>query len=115
MDNYENGQRRFPRVASRNSVLVQKLGERDVEEFARTKTLGLGGCSFFSAEKFGIDAILNLLISVEHTVIQSKARVAYEMPTEDGRFEIGVEFVEMRPEDRQVINRILEAPVVIDE
>lgn len=115
MDNYQNGKRRLPRIASHNSVLVQKLGERDVEEFARTKTLGLGGCCFLSVEKFGIDSILNLLISVEHSVIQSKARVAYEMPTEDGRFEIGVEFVEMRPEDRQVINRALVAPVATDE
>lgn len=115
MDIYQNGQRKFPRIASHHSVLVQKL-EGDVEEFARTKTVGLGGCCFLSADPLGIGAVLNLLISVEHSVVQTKARVAYEMPADDGKYEVGVEFIEMRPVDRQVINRLLlETPVAVDE
>lgn len=114
MDTHENGQRKFPRIASRHSVLVQKI-EGSVEEFARTKTVGLGGCGFLSNESLGNGAILNLLISVEHAVIQSRARIVYELPTGDGRYEVGVEFIDMKPEDRQVINRLLESPVAIDE
>lgn len=114
MDTIDNGQRKYPRIASRHSVLVQKP-EGDVEEFARTKTVGLGGCGFLSNEPLGIGAVVNLLISVESSVLQSRARVVYELPCDDGRVEIGVEFVDMTPEDRRVINRLLESPVVIDE
>ena len=57
-------QRQFPRVPSRHSVLVRKLGDESIEGFAATKTVGMGGCSFFTDDPPGVGSALDLLISI---------------------------------------------------
>lgn len=107
--------RRFPRIASQHSVLVKRLGGSDLEEFARTKTMAVGGCSFVSDEPIGVSSALELLIAVDHRVITARGRVIYERGLEDGRTEVGVEFVKLDDRDAEAIQRVFEHPVASEE
>jgi len=102
--------RRYPRIPSLNTVLVKNAGDADLEAFARTRTLGLGGCSFMSPERIGVGEFLEILISVERKVARATGRVIYENPLDDGRCEVGVEFIEITDSDRDVIRDLLAAP-----
>ncbi len=102
--------RRFRRIASQNAVLVKGVGKGAiVEELAATKTLGPGGCGFLSDESLGVGSILELLISVRHEVIKTKGRVVYEVAEDHGKCEVGVQFLDLSPEDRDRIELLFES------
>jgi hypothetical protein len=104
----ENQRRQFPRVPSANAVLVNRLGELPAEEFAVTRSVGLGGCSFISSESFGVGSHLKVLITVNLEVIEVRAKVVYENQVDGGRYEIGVRFVGIAEEDRSKIASLFE-------
>jgi len=110
----EEDGRQFPRVPSRHAVLVKKLGDESLEGFASTKSVGLGGCSFLTEEPPGVGAVLDILISIEHTVARAKARVVYENALDGGRYEVGVAFVELSDDDRDRIQSIFAASAESD-
>src|SRR5947209_19791712 len=87
--------RRFPRLASHHSLLVKKLGAEALEEFGHTTTIARGGCCFIAAESLGTGATLDLLMTVDHEVLHTRARVVYERPSDDGQLEVGVEFLNL--------------------
>ena len=97
--------RRFPRIASHHAVLAKRSGSDGLEEFGRTMSLAVGGCSFVVDEPFGIGSTIELLITVDGHVITAKGNVVYELDAEDGRTEIGVEFVGV--DDAGAIERLL--------
>ena len=100
--------RRYPRVPSGNAVLVRCLGgTHTAEGFAKTEVVGLGGCMFVSDELLGIGSVLEVLISVEGRVLNTIARVVYENPKEPSHIEVGVEFLEISPDDREELGRLL--------
>lgn len=100
--------RRFPRFASHHSVLVSKL-DSDLEEFAMTKTMALGGCCVVSAERLGEGSSVELLIAIDREhVIKVLGRVAYERVLEDGYSDVGIEFVHLSDDDASLIERMLE-------
>ena len=100
--------RRFPRFASHHSVLVSKL-DGDVEEFAMTKTLAVGGCCVVSAERLGKGSPVELLIAIDRDhVIKALGRVAYEHVLEDGYSDVGIEFVNLSDDDAQLIEELFE-------
>jgi hypothetical protein len=105
-----NDQRRFPRIPSANTVLVKKI-DADLEEFARTKSVGPNGCGFLTETPLGVGAVVEILISVHQRVLNAKARVVYEMPVGE-KFEVGVEFIDLSAENRDVLNALLSTPVV---
>jgi hypothetical protein len=105
----ERTKRRFPRVRSENPLLVKKLGPEALEGFARTRTMGLGGCGFINPESYGVEAPLELLINVAGRMVSVVGRVAYENPRPDGSKEIGVEFLSIAPEDRKVIEDLFQS------
>jgi PilZ domain len=102
--------RRYPRVPSENAVLVRKIGVEGVEEFAKTKSMGANGCGFLADEPLGEGSYIELLISVTYKVINTRARVVYEIPA-DGRWEIGVEFVRLDEEDREIVDTLMSRSV----
>jgi hypothetical protein len=101
-------QRRFPRIAAEHAVLVTKSGTDAVEEFAKTRNLGLGGCMFLSDEALGLGSVIEVLISLAGRVVPTTARVVYEHAG-DQRFEIGVEFLRLDPADRQFLQSFFDA------
>jgi c-di-GMP-binding flagellar brake protein YcgR len=100
--------RRFPRIASQHVVLVKRLGGAEIEEFASTTAIGLGGCGFTSDERLNIGEVLEILISARPEVISAKARVVYSAILPSGKQEIGVEFVSLPEMDRDKIQQLLE-------
>jgi hypothetical protein len=100
--------RRFPRIASQHAVLVTRLGADEKEALTATRSLGLGGCGFLSNESLGAGSLVEVLISVRHEVIRTKAKVAYEIAEADGRCEVGLEFLELADSDRERIMQLLE-------
>lgn len=95
--------RRFPRVPSKNSVVVRKLGAGAEGGLTTTEVVGLGGCSFVHAEpqEAGETLYLSILIGVE--LAEARVRVVYSKPREEGGFEIGVEFTEVPQRDLALI------------
>src|SRR6266702_2598846 len=101
--------RRFPRIASHHSVLLKRLGD-EMEEFVRTKTIAVGGCSVVSAERVGLGSNLELLIAVDGGVVTARGRVIYENEMSDGRFDVGVEFGDLDANDAERISQMFEKP-----
>jgi len=100
--------RRLPRIAARHAVLVRKAGKDAIEEFGRTRSIGLGGCGFESEVALGVGSIVEVMISVSGRVIQTTARVLYETPKDSSRFDVGVEFLRVDVDDRQFLRTLLE-------
>ncbi len=98
--------RRYPRITSENALLVKRVGEDELEGFAKTRVVGLGGCMFLADEPLGVGSALEMLISVRGRIAKAQGRVVYELPTRDLRFEVGVEFVGISDPDRSVIRTL---------
>jgi len=102
-------QRRFPRIPSKNSLLIKTLDAPAAGRLARTQVLGLGGCMFHSDEPFGVGANLSLHIAVQERFIRALGRVAYENRRGD-RYEVGVEFLEISDEEKDLLAALFRQP-----
>jgi hypothetical protein len=101
--------RRFPRVPAEHSILVRLLGGPRFEGFARTRTIGLGGCMFVIPESLGYGSLIELLIAVDGRVLKTDARVAYEIRKGRSQHQVGVEFLRVAPGDRAVLDGLIAA------
>lgn len=101
--------RRFSRFPAGFALLVRRLGESEAENLAKTEVVGLGGCLFTHPEPLGLEETVELMISVRGAVLKAQARVAYEMPREDGKYDIGVEFLAVSEEDKKTLLSVLES------
>lgn len=100
--------RRFPRIPSANTVLVAQVDGEEVDRFARTKSVGLGGCGFLYPEPLAPGTIVELMIAMRPEAIKTLARVVYQAPAPDGSgFDLGVEFLALAPEHRRALERLL--------
>ena len=99
--------RRFPRIPAEHTVLVKKLGGEAVEEFGKTRVVGLGGCCFTSDAPIGIGSAIEVLISVGGRVVKARGKVIYEKFREEAKLEVGMEFVTIDPRDRQILESLL--------
>lgn len=110
MSDHHPNKRRFPRIASEHVALVSSRGGNESEGFAKTRSLGLGGCSFVTDAELAVGDGVQLLLSLAGRAISAQARVVYVLP-EGGRREVGVEFVEIEPADLAFLkSRLPEAP-----
>jgi hypothetical protein len=100
-------QRRFPRIPSANTVLVRRLQPKEREILSKTRVVGLGGCMFVTDEKLDAGELVEVLIVVSMQVVETRARIVYLIPS-DGRFEVGVEFIQIDSEGRALIEGLLE-------
>jgi len=99
--------RRFPRIPAEHAVMVRLLGGPRFEGFAKTRVIGLGGCMFVNRESLGYGSLMELLISVEGRVIRADARVAYEIPKGGREHQVGVEFLRLHPNDRELLSSLI--------
>ena len=102
-------QRRFPRMPSQHALLVKKLAGDGSEALAKTQVVGQGGCMFLHDVALGENSTVEILISVKGRVVRAVSRVVYELARKDGKFEIGVEFLEVSGPDRKIIRDLLVA------
>ena len=100
--------RRFPRIRSDSPVLLKKAGPAEMEQFARTRSLGLGGCQILNEEALGDGTVVELLVSSRGRVFEAFSRIVYEHPRPDSGFEIGVEFISLSPADKKTLETLFE-------
>jgi hypothetical protein len=99
--------RRFPRLRVEQPVFVEVLEERGEQGFTRTKSLGEGGCSFKSPHDIGYLSLMKVAISLSGRVVTADGRAVYQLPQNDGGYEIGVEFLRLSSEDRLHIRQLV--------
>jgi len=102
--------RRFPRIASEHVALVRATRPQESESFAKTRSLGLGGCGFVTDAPIAVGSEVQLLISLAGRAIAATAKVVYSLPSGE-RFETGVEFTEIDPAELAFIKSRLPATV----
>ena len=61
-----------------------------------------------SDEPLGVGSPLEMLIAIEGRVITVRGRVVYELMTEDGRSETGVQFTDIDPAEADTIESLFE-------
>lgn len=105
----DRDRRRFVRFPAEFAVLVRHLGPSEAENLGKTEVVGQGGCLFIHPQPLGLEETVELFISARGAVLKAKARVAYEKKREDGRYDIGVEFLAMSAEDQQKLKEALAA------
>lgn len=105
----DRDRRRFVRFPAEFAVLVRRLGPEETENLGKTEVVGQGGCLFIHPQPLGLEETVELLISAQGSVLKAKARVAYESRREDGRYDIGVEFLSMSREDQEKLRQALAA------
>ena len=101
--------RRFPRIHSENLVLVKKSGILAVEGLGKTEQLSLGGCKFLHQEPLGLGSTVELTLSIRGKLITTRGRVVYEVPHEGAVTEVGVEFLQLNPSDRDALAELFGA------
>lgn len=89
-------------------MLVEQIEDAQAGEFATSRSLGLGGCGFLSDEEFAQGSIVRVGITVGSKVISAKARVAYQIPAPDGKYETGLEFLDLGAADRAILEDLVD-------
>lgn len=101
--------RRFPRLRVEQPLFLEVLEERGPQAFARTRSLGEGGCSFNSPYDIGYLSLVKVAIKLSSHVVSADGRAVYQLPQNDGCYEIGVEFLRVSNEDRLHIRQMVSA------
>jgi len=100
--------RRFFRHPYFQPVLVEQL-RGPGGAFALTRDVSLGGFAFVSPEPLGADQPVLATLSIARDVVVGEGRVAWEGPSPDGRYRVGVEFTRMDPVHRALFRAIVGA------
>ena len=100
--------RKFPRIPTKNAVLVHLLGEELDEELAKTRNISVGGCMFNSPKTFRVGSAIQLLVKIGEDVVEAVARVVYTQPHVEGGFDIGAEFVFINQSHKDKIFNLLQ-------
>jgi hypothetical protein len=106
--------RRYPRIHSRHTVMVSRRGPEALEGLTTTEVVGEGGCMFIHEKSLGDGAIVELAITIRERLIETIGRVVYEIPRDDGRYEIGVEFITLGRQDRDALQELFDEPDELD-
>ena len=99
-------ERRFPRFATERTALVKTIGE-DVEGFARTSAVSIGGCGIVLPGPIRTGATVELLLSIDSRVFQLFGRTVYSRELEPGRVEVGLEFLDVMEEEAVLLESLL--------
>ena len=102
-------ERRFRRVPTEHTALVTTIAA-EVEGFARTNSVSIGGCGILTREPIGAGVAVEILLTIEGRIVQVFGRTVYERPLGDGQIEIGVEFLDVIAEDAALLESILGDP-----
>jgi hypothetical protein len=102
--------RRYPRIPSKQSIVVRKIGGPIQGRLATTESMGLGGCCFAHEEPHPEGQTLYLSILIGHELAQARVRVVYCRDRDVGGYEVGVEFAEVPQRDLDLIRGLISGP-----
>jgi hypothetical protein len=96
------GTRRYQRISLPNGMLVAWYGGGD-QQVSRVKTLGIGGVFLSVSRVRPIGTSLRLVFEIPGGIVQTEGVVRSVSPDEG----MGVEFTNMNPQDRVLLERLL--------
>ncbi|HVN76548.1 MAG TPA: PilZ domain-containing protein [Thermoanaerobaculaceae bacterium] len=103
--------RRYPRFPADNPVLLKRVAGDGPEAPARTLEIGAGGCKLVHERALGVGTRVELAISAGGRTIRALGRVVFELPLRSARFQLGVAFLQMAPEDRDTLAALLDGQI----
>ena len=95
--------RRFPRVRSYTTVLVETVDGNCSESLERALSLGLGGLSFTHHRSMAPGTVLELVLALNRRPLSARGSVVYSAPRAAGGCEVGVEFQELGLHERRLL------------
>ena len=98
--------RRFSRFPAEHTALVRTV-DAGVEGFARTNAVSVGGCGIVTRELIAAGLAVEVVLTIEGRIVQVFGRTVYSRPVEDGLTEVGVEFLDVSPEDLELLEEVL--------
>jgi len=101
MDTPRPSRRHFPRIPSEHLVLVNKVGDAEAEQLARTRNMSRGGCLVRVRERFGNGSVVQVLVKIGDQVVDSLGRVVYEISRRRGEVDVGIEFLYLNEADQR--------------
>jgi hypothetical protein len=101
MDTPRPARRRFPRIPSEHLVLVNKVGDAEAEQLARTRNMSRGGCLVRVRERLGNGSVVQVLVKIGDQVVDSLGRVVYEISRRRGEVDVGIEFLYLDEGDQR--------------
>ena len=103
----EHDIRRYPRMSKQIILVYRPEAEgKEKTSFTRTKTLGLGGFMFESEQPLPVGTICRVKLVVGERNLGLRCRVVYTNETDQGSFEIGMEFTEISGDDREFLTAL---------
>jgi hypothetical protein len=98
--------RRYPRMVAEYGVAYRRRlpeGGESAQQFAKTRTLGLGGLMFESDQPISQGEHLELEIVLGDHAVKATGIVVYTDRQGDGPWQNGVQFTEISEEDRDAL------------
>jgi hypothetical protein len=99
--------RRFPRFQLDHALLVRVVTNGGSVMPARTLEISAGGCKLVNDIPMAVGTRVELVISAGDRPVLALGRVIYELPLRSARYQIGVEFLELSPADRDALAALL--------
>ncbi len=91
----------FERTVYEKAVLYRMIESvSGFENFGKTTNFSLGGCMFESRDRFELTTFLELRIPTDWGVAVADAAVVFVNDVGGSRFQTGVKFVRLLPDDR---------------
>ncbi len=106
----QNNKRRGPRVKSPNLLVYLCIDEEKnkiIQGMGRTLNVSEGGILLETHVPIDPRHTLLLTIAMEEDLMHFKGRIAHTKEREDGKFECGVEFLEMDKQKRRFLSQYM--------
>lgn len=104
--------RRFPRIKFPCKIKIAS-NSQETELILHTENISSGGLRFISQEKPEVNTPVDIELEIGDRRLVSKGRVVWvieiTVPGEErpNLFDVGIEFTQLTPEDKERLNRIL--------
>ncbi len=103
-ENDKRDQRRYPRLEAEYAVTYRAIAAGEEEtHYTETKTLGLGGLMFDVDEHLPPGTLYHINLFIGDRSIHLKGKVIYTHEDEDDLCHVGIEFIEIKDEDRDFL------------
>ena len=101
---------KFPRIKTSNLVAyeISESFDLETEGLGITQNISLGGLMFELNRAFPVDTIIEVELALFDQVVKAKGRVIHVQALENGKYDLGMKFVEISQPDFNVLWEYLE-------
>lgn len=115
---HESPQRRHPRIPKLNLVQVARFdeeGNRSDLVVGRTLDLSTGGIRLDLDHDLPPKTVLSVTLALDDKLVEVSGSVVHAQGIEDERYAIGIEFIDLAGEARQLISGYVESLAAVEE